>query len=321
MVIEPLDAVDSSGDASPMNYGAIVDLDEPTSEFRGWGPLRGRGRLVALFIFVLGADLGMRFAFDRLIGSIPWTFWVLTATEWIGALCALLIPVAIVIRTPDAWVSSRALVLGAVLGAVAEMLAAAGEGAIALNWWLPTDIGSALQFPLEQGIYWSERLVGIAGVVLIGFALTQARTRPVPRRAWPWIGGWLLVALAVRFLAPGGTGAAGPAMLTAALLGAVTLAGTYRLWAVLAGWFAGESPRRPWALAAGGAVWSIVAAVAWLTTIDLNIGDERAVLGVAVTGTAGTILTLLAFADGLGTEPRSRAAVDGATQRSPTPLG
>ena len=276
---------------------------------------------MALFAVALAADFGMRFAFDRMIGSPPWTFWVLTAAEWIGGLCALLIPVAVVVRTPDAWISRRALVLGVVLGAGAELLAAAGEGVIAVNWWLlPNGLGPELR-PLTQGIYWSERLVSIASAVLIGFALTQARTRPIPRRARPWIGGWLLVALAVRLLAPGGAGVAGPAMLTATLLGVVTLAGTYRLWAVLAGWFAGESPRRPWALAAAAAVVSIVVSVAWLTIIDLNIGGEPAVIGVAVTGTAATILTLLAFVDGLGAEPRSRAAVDEATQRSPTPLG
>jgi len=276
---------------------------------------------MAMFSIALAADFGMRFAFDRMIGSLPWTFWVLTATEWIGGLCALLIPVAVVVRTPDAWISRRALVLGVVLGAGAELLAAAGEGVIAVNWWLlPNGLGPELR-PLTQGIYWSERLVSIASAVLIGFALTQARTRPIPRRARPWIGGWLLVALAVRLLAPGGAGVAGPAMLTATLLGVVTLAGTYRLWAVLAGWFAGESPRRPWALAAAAAVVSIVVSVAWLTIIDLNIGGEPAVIGVAVTGTAATILTLLAFVDGLGAEPRSRAAVDEATQRSPTPLG
>lgn len=286
-----------------MNYGAIEDLDELEIEVRGWNPLRSRGRLVAMFTIALGADFGMRFAFDRMIGSSPWDFWLLTATEWIGGLCALLIPVAVLVHTPDAWISRRALVLGVVLGAAAELLAATGEGAIALNWWLlPGGIEPGLRFPLTQGIYWSERLVGIPGAVLIGFALTQARTRPVPRRAWPWIGGCLLVALAVRLLAPGGVGVAGPAMLTAALLIVTTLAGTYRLWAMLAGWFAGELPRRPWALAAVAAVVSIVVSVAWLTIIDLNIGGEAAVIGVAVTGTAATILTLLAFADGLGAQ-------------------
>jgi hypothetical protein len=147
----------------------------------------------------------MRFAFVRMMGSPPWTLWVLTATEWIGGLCVLLIPVAMVVRTPDVWISRRALVLGAVLGAAGELLAAASEGVIALNWWLlPSGIGAGLRFPLEQCIYWSERLVSIPAAVLIGFALTQARTRPVPRRVWPWIGGGLLVVLAVRLLAPGG---------------------------------------------------------------------------------------------------------------------
>jgi hypothetical protein len=189
-----------------------------------------------------------------------------------------------------------------VLGAAAELLAAAGEGAIAVNWWLlPNGIGPELR-PLTQGIYWSERLVGIPSAVLIGFALTQARTRPVPGRAWPWIGGCLVAAMAVPLLAPYGAGVAGPVVLTAALLGVTTLAGSYRLWAVLAGWFAGESPRRPWALAGSGAVVSIVASIMWLAIIDWNVGGEPAVIGVAVTATAATILTLLAFADGLGAQ-------------------
>jgi hypothetical protein len=303
LITERLDAGDSSGDHSLMNYGAIADQDGPAIEVRGWNPLRGRGRLVALFTVALAADFGLRFGFDRMIGSPPWDFWLLTAAEWIGGFCALLIPVAVVVRTPDAWTSRRALFLGVLLGAAAEMLVAAGEGAIALNWYLlPSGIEPALRFPLTQGIYWSERLVSIPAAVLIGFALVHARTRPVPRRAWPWIGGCLIVALAVRLLAPGGAGVAGPTFLTASLLGVEILAGTYGLWAVLAGWLAAESPRRPWALAGAGAVVSIIASVTWLASIDWNIGGEPAVVGVAMAATAGAILTLLAFADGLGAQ-------------------
>jgi hypothetical protein len=289
------------GTLSAMNYGEIVDLDAPMIEVRGKTPLRGRGWLVALFSVALAADLAMRFAFVRMIGSVPLTFAVLTVAECITGLCYLLIPVAIAIRTPDAWVSRRALLAGAMLGAAAELLAAASEGVIALNWWLlPTGMEPALRVPLTQGVYWTERLVGIAAAVLIGFALVQARTRPVPRRAWPWLGGALVLAAAAWLLSPGGTGVAGPAILTAALLGVGTLAGTYRLWAVLAGWFAGESPRRPWVLAGAGAAVSIVALVTWLAIIDWHVGGEPAVISVAAIGTAGAILTLLAFADGLG---------------------
>jgi TM2 domain-containing membrane protein YozV len=301
LITEPLDAGDSSGDHSLMNYGAIADPDGPAIEVRGETPLRGRGWLVALFAVALAADFGMRFGFDRMIGSPPWEFWLLTATEWIGGLCALLIPVAVVARTPDAWISRRALFLGVLLGAAAEMLAAAGEGVIALNWWLlPTGMEPALRFPLTQGIYLSERLVGIAAALLIGTALVKARTRPVPRRAWPWLGGILLVAAVAWLLAPGGAGVIGPAILTAAVLVAGTLAGTYRLWAVLAGLCAAEPPRRPWALAGAGAVVSIIASVTLLAIIDWNVGGEPAVVGVATAATASAILTLLAFADGLG---------------------
>jgi len=285
-----------------MNSEGIADPDGPAIELRGWNPLRGRGWLVALFTVALAADFGMRLAFDLMISWPPWSFWVLTAAEWISGLCSLLIPVAVVVRSPDAWISCRALVLGVVLGAAVELLAAASEGVLAINWWLlPNGLGPELR-SLTQGIYWSERLVGIPGAVLIGFALTRARTRPVPGRAWPWIGGCLVAAMAVPVLTPYGAGVAGPAILTAALLGVATLAGTYRLWAVLAGWFAGESPRRPWALAGAGAVVSIVASIMWLAIIDWNVGGDPAVIGMAVTATAGTILTLLAFASGLGAQ-------------------
>ena len=284
-----------------MNYGVIVDLDGPAIEVRGWHPLRGRERLVALFAVALAADLGMRFCFDRTIGSLAWSFLLLTAMEWIGGLCALLIPVAVVVRTPDAWNSRRSLLVGVVLGAVAELLAAASEGVIALNSsLLPSGVGPALWFPLTQSLYWTERLVGISAAVLIGFALVQARTRPVPRHAWPWIGGALLVAAAAWLLAPGGAGVAGPAFLTASLLGVEILAGAYRLWAVLTGWCAAESPRRPWALAGAGATLSIAALVTLATIVRAPALGELGLVGLVATATAGAILTLLAFADGLG---------------------
>lgn len=260
---------------------------------------------MALFAVALAADFGMRFAFDRMVGSPPWTFLLITATEWIGGLCTLLIPVAVVVRTPDAWVSRRALFLGVLLGAVIQLLAAAGEGAIALNWWLlPSGIEPALRGPLTQGIYWSERLVGIPAAVLIGFALTQVRTRPVPRRAWPWLGGTLVVTAVVGAVAPlftpGGVGVAGPAVLTASLLGVEIMAGTYRLWAVLAGWLAGESPRRPWALAIAGVAASFVAWTIWLAINAWPAIGEPALIPFALAETTGALLTLLAFADGLG---------------------
>jgi len=67
-----------------MDYGVIADSDGSALKVRGWSPLRGRGRLVALFAVALAADFGMRFAFDRMVGSPPWTFLLITATEWIG---------------------------------------------------------------------------------------------------------------------------------------------------------------------------------------------------------------------------------------------
>ncbi|HEX7430988.1 MAG TPA: hypothetical protein VF293_02240, partial [Candidatus Limnocylindrales bacterium] len=59
LITERLDAGDSSGDHSMMNYGVIADQDGPAIEVRGWNTLRGRGRLVALFTVALAADFGL----------------------------------------------------------------------------------------------------------------------------------------------------------------------------------------------------------------------------------------------------------------------
>jgi hypothetical protein len=56
-------------------------------------------------------------------------------------------------------------------------------------------------------------------------------------------------------------------------------------------------PRRPWALASAGVVFSILASLLYL--VQPMPGDPLLV-AFAVTATVGTILTLLAFADGLG---------------------
>jgi hypothetical protein len=116
----------------------------------------------------------------------------------------------------------------------------------------------------------------------------------VPRRLWLLIGG-VLVAYAVVRLSTLTTFGGVP--VTAALLGLAILAGSYPMWETLAGWFAGEWPRRPWAFAGAGIALSIVASL--LLFVQAPAGD-LAVVGFAVTSSAGAILTLLAFADGLG---------------------
>ena len=104
---------------------------------------------------------------------------------------------------------------------------------------------------------------------------------------------------AVHLFTLSGFGVTGRSLLMAApLLGLATLAGMYQMCATLAGWFAGESPTRPWALASAGVKLSIVASL--LLFVQPVVGDLATLVGVAVTSSASAILTLLAFADGLG---------------------
>ena len=282
-----------------MDFPALTNLDGTPIDDRPWNPLRGRWQLVLLFSGALAADVAMRFAFLVMSGLPPLTFLPLMTAGWITGLCALLTPVAVVARTPDAWASRRPLVVGALLLAAGELLSAANEGLFALNWWLlPGGVSPDLVRWLVDGASWAELVVAIGASVLIGLALVRARSRPVPRRGWLLIGGFLVVFAAVRLFALSGFGVAGPSLLMAApLLGLATLAGMYQMWATLAGWFAGESPRRPWAVASTGVILSILASL--LVFVQSAVRDSTLV-GFAVTSTAGAILTLLAFADGLG---------------------
>jgi len=302
-----LDCAEGWADAPVMDYPALTNLDGTPIDDRPWNPLRGRWRILLLFFGALAADVAMRLASLLMSGLPPLTFLPLMTAGWITGLCALLTPVAVVARTPDAWASHRPLLVGVLLVATGELLSAANYGVFALNWWfLPGGLLPDLFDRLMYGVSSAQSLVAIGASVLIGLALVKARSHPVPRRGWLLIGGVLVVCAAVRLFALSGFGVDGQSLLTAALLGLATLAGIYQMSATLAGWFAGESPRRPWALASAGVILSILASL--LLFVQPVVGD-LALVGFAVAATAGAILTLFAFADGLGAKSDRETAL------------
>lgn len=279
-----------------MDLPALTNLDGTPLDVRPWSPLRGRGRLLLLFFGALAADVTMRLAFLLMSGLPPLTFLPLTTAGWITGLCALLTPVAVVARTPDAWASCRPLLVGALLVATGELLSAANDSLWALNWWLlPGGLLPDLFGRLVDSVSWAGLLVAIGASLLIGLTLVRVRSHPVPRRGWLLVGGFLVLVAAIRLLA---LSAFGGVPVTAALLGLATLAGIYQMWATLTGWFAGEWPRRPWTLASAGVALSILASL--LFFVGPGIGELATLVGVAGMSSAGAILTLLAFADGLG---------------------
>jgi len=278
-----------------MDLPALTNLDGTPIDDRPWNPLRGHGRLMLLFFSALAADVSMHAAFLLMSGGPP-TFLVLMTAGWIAGLCALLTPVAVVIRTPDAWASRRPLLVGALLLAASELLAAAYDGLFALNWGLlPGGISPDLFLGLVDGVSRAGHLVSIGASLLIGLALVRARSQPVPKRRWLLIGSVLVVVSAVRL---SGLSALTAVPVTAVLGGLATIAGIYPQWAMLAGWFARESPGRPWALASAGVLFTILASM--LLFVGPRIGELATLIGFGVTSIAGAILTLLAFADGLG---------------------
>jgi len=264
-----------------MDYPALTNLDGTPIDDRPWNPLRGRWRILLLFFGALAADVAMRLAFLLMSGRPPLTFLPLMTAGWITGLCALLTPVAVVARTPDAWASHRPLLVGVLLVAAGELLSAANYGVFALNWWLlPGGLLPDLFDRLMYGVSSAQSLVAIGASVLIGLALVRARSRPVPRRGRLLIG-VLVVFAAVRLFELSGFG---EVPVTAALLGLAILAGIYQMWATLAGWFAGESPRRPWALARARVILSILCRSSphcsssfspWLATLPSSASPSR----------------------------------------------
>lgn len=278
-----------------MNYPALTNLDGTPIDDRPWDPLRGHRRLLLLFLGALAADVSMQAAFVLMSGGPPSTSLPLTFTSWIAGLCALLTPVAVVVRSPDAWTSRRPLLVGALLLAAGQLLSAAIEGLFALNWWLLPGGVSPDFFPgLVEGASWAGHLAYIGASLLIGLALVRARSQPVPRHRWLIIGSVLVVVAALGLST---LPAFDAVPVTAVLVGLGTLAGIYQMSATLAGWFAGESPRRPWGLASAGVIFSILASLLYYAQ---PMPGDPVLVGLAVTATAGAILTLLAFADGLG---------------------
>jgi hypothetical protein len=287
-----------------MDLPALRNLDGTPIDERPWNPLRGHGRLLLLSLGALAADVSMHAAFVFMSGGAPSGWLLLTTVSWIAGLCALLTPVAVVIRTPDAWTSRRTLLVGALLLAAGQLLSAANEGLFALNWGLlPGGVSPDLFLGLVDGVSWAGHLVSIGAPLLIGLALVRARSQPVPRSRRLFIGSVLVVVAAVR-LSTLSVFSAVP--VTAVLVGLGTLAGIFQMWATLAGWFAGESPRRPWALASAGVIFSILASLLYF--VQPMPGDPLLV-GYVVTAVAGAILTLLAFADGLGSRSDREAGL------------
>ena len=302
-----------------MDGATLTELDGTPIVRRPRRPLgRARTAVVAICAVAIAVDLAL-----RLLSVLPsWPAYEsasvlpMTLTSMVGGAVAFLVPAAFVLRSPDAWQVRRMLLLGALLGAGAELAHSAGAAVSAL---------AVLQFNAGADTTWSSYtpvadvvnrialLGGVVGTVLFAFGLARLRERSATRSSRGVIavalvgvgllglwGLWPLVSL------PSGTLGTDWAWTVPALIAAGILASLYRAWIILTSWSAGEAPRRAWTWAAAAtAVGLATLAIGYLLGLLGMIGlDPRlSVTVLGAVGIAGGLLFVAAVADGLGASP------------------
>jgi hypothetical protein len=302
-----------------METATMTELDgTPILEY-SVGPHGDHRRLLTIAAFVICLDLAFQLAFlapnwDSFaqVGFIP--------NMLLGVLSgplAVLVPVAFVLRSPDAWQARRLILLGMLLS-VANMLGhAATSSLIGLNiWQMESGRGS---IPLElfsagRNLDELAQLLGIVGTLLIAVGLSRIGGRRASRRNRSLIaivllvGGLLALGSLRPFFPTRGVEYAQWWWVMPALLGASELAWLCQAWVILERWRAGEEPRRPWRLAAAATSISLVAGgVAGAVVMGAAALGTPFYFLVTLLSIAGSALFLAAVADGLGSSRSVRA--------------
>jgi hypothetical protein len=298
-----------------MDGAALTELDGTPIVRRPPRPLgRGHTAVVAICAVAIAVDLAL-----RLLSVLPlWSDFEsagvlpMTLTSMVGGAVAFLVPAAFVLRSPDAWQVRRMLLLGALLGAGAELAHSAGaavSGLAVLQFNAGADTTWTSYMPASDVVNRIGLLGGSIGTLLFAFGLARLRDRSAARSSRGVIavalvvvgflglwGLWPLVSL------PSGTLGADWAWTVPALIAAGILASLYHAWVILTGWSAGEAPRRAWTWAAAAtSVGFATLAIGSLLTLGVIGLDPRisfTVLGAV--GIGGGLLFVAAVADGLG---------------------
>jgi hypothetical protein len=302
-----------------MDGATLTELDGTPIVRRPRRPLgRGRTAVVAICAVAIAVDLAL-----RLLSVLPlWSDFEsagvlpMTLTSIVGGAVAFLSPAAFVLRSPDAWQVRRMLLLGALLGAGAELAGSASAATRGLTLMQLNSGADPTWLSLQLAADVVNRiglLGGAVGTLLFAFGLARLRERSASRSSRGVIavalvvvgfvglwGLWPLVSL------PAGTLGADWAWTVPALIAAGILASLYHAWVILTGWSAGEAPRRAWtwaaaATAVGLATLAIGYLLGLLGMIGLDPGLSITVLGAV--GIAGGLLFVAAVADGLGAAP------------------
>jgi hypothetical protein len=233
----------------------------------------------------------------------------------VGGLVAFLVPAAFMLRSPDAWQLRRMLLLGALLGAGSELAHSAGaavSGLAVLQFNAGADTTWRSFLPAADVVNRIGLLAGAVGTLLFAFGLARLRERSAARSS-RGVAAMALVIVGLLGLwrlrplvsPPAGAEVADWAWTVPAVLSAGIFAALYQAWVILAGWSAGEAPRRAWTWAAVatsiGLATLAIGSLLTLGVIGLDPGFSFTVLGVVAIG--GGLLFVAAVADGLGASP------------------
>jgi len=313
-----LDAPVAHVHARSMDGATLLELDGTPIVRRPRRPIGiGRTAVVAICAVAIAVDLALRLLFLLPLWSDFASNGVLpmTLTGMVAGVVTFLVPAAFVLRSPDAWQVRRMLLLGALLGAGAELAHSAGAAVNGLNLLqisAGTDSTWRSFLPAADVVNQLGSLGGVVGTLLFAFGLARLRDRSAARSSR----GVVAVALVAVGLVglwglrpfvslPDGTQVADWAWTVPALLAAGILATLYRAWVILTSWSAGEAPRRAWTWAAAatsvGLASLAIGSLLTLGVIGLDARFSFTVLGMV--GIGGGLLFVAAVADGLGALP------------------
>jgi hypothetical protein len=204
------------------------------------------------------------------------------------------------------------LLVGALLGAGAELARSAGAAVSGLNllqFSSGADSTWRALMPAADAVNQLGSLGGVVGTLLLAVGLARLHERPATRSSRAvvsvvLVGVGLIGLWGLRpFVSPpAGVQGADWAWTVPAVLAAGILASLYRAWVILTSWSAGEAPRRAWTWAAAatsiGLATLAIGSLLTLGVIGLDAGLSFTVLGVV--GIGGGLLFVAAVADGLG---------------------
>jgi len=170
-----------------MDGATLTELDGTPIVRRPRRPIGvGRTAVLAIFGVAIAVDVALRLLFVLPVWSDFASAGALsmTLTGVVAGSLAFLLPAAFVLRSPDAWQVRRMLLVGALLGAGAELAHSAGaavSGLAVLQFNAGADTTWRSFMPAADVVNRIGLLAGAVGTLLFAFGLARLRERSAAR--------------------------------------------------------------------------------------------------------------------------------------------